>query len=148
MSNSLTTRAALGLIPLYVGILLRHYYYKLVKGKGKTSIPVPLRSKELMYDEAFSITRVSTVPPFSLNLAVLTKPPELHGHSNEVYPSPSLPHYICSEDWFFSRLWHGVSAIRSKKCRSSRSSICPSLPPHTSCGCRCRFPPAQTLRAH
>jgi hypothetical protein len=59
MSNSLTTRTALGLIPLYVGILLRHYYYKLVNGKGKTSIPVPLRSKELMYDEAFTITRVS-----------------------------------------------------------------------------------------
>jgi hypothetical protein len=59
MSNSLTTRTALGLIPLYVGILLRHYYYKFVNGKGKTSMPVPLRSKELMYDEAFTITRVS-----------------------------------------------------------------------------------------
>lgn len=59
MSNSLAMRTALGLIPLYVGILVRHYYLKLVKGKDDTSTPVPLRRKELMYDEAFSIARVS-----------------------------------------------------------------------------------------
>ena len=59
MSNSLTTRTTLGLIPLYVGVLLRHYYYKLVEDKTKTRFTVPLRREELMYDEAFTITRVS-----------------------------------------------------------------------------------------
>jgi hypothetical protein len=63
MSNSLSRRIALGLFPLLLGVLLRHYYTKLVrdknKGKGKACVAVPLRSEELMYDEAFSIMRVS-----------------------------------------------------------------------------------------
>jgi hypothetical protein len=59
MSNSLTTRTILGLIPLYMGVLLRHYYCKLFKDKNKALFTVPLRSEELMYDEAFTITRVS-----------------------------------------------------------------------------------------
>ena len=59
MSNSLTTRTTLGLIPLYVSVLLRHYYYKLVKDKSEARFTVPLRREELMYDEAFTITRVS-----------------------------------------------------------------------------------------
>ncbi|KAI9460341.1 hypothetical protein F5148DRAFT_1150733 [Russula earlei] len=56
MSNSLMRRTLLGLFPLLVRILLRHYYSKLVKGNGKGKA-VPLRRKELMYDAAFSITR-------------------------------------------------------------------------------------------
>ncbi len=59
MSISLATSTTLGLIPLYVGILLRHYYCKLLKGKGKARFAVSLRREELMYDEAFSIARVS-----------------------------------------------------------------------------------------
>ena len=65
MSNTLALRTTLGLIPLYVGVLLRHYYYKLVKGKNKARYTVRLRRKELMYDEVFTITRVS-YSPFSL----------------------------------------------------------------------------------
>jgi hypothetical protein len=59
MSYSLTTRTTLGLIPLCVGIMLRHYYYKLVKDKTKAPFTVPLCREELMYDEALTITRVS-----------------------------------------------------------------------------------------
>ncbi|KAI0301668.1 hypothetical protein B0F90DRAFT_287335 [Multifurca ochricompacta] len=62
MSSSLTARTTLGLMPLAVGILLRHYYDKIIKDKdkertGATKTFVPLRSEELIYDEAFSITR-------------------------------------------------------------------------------------------
>jgi hypothetical protein len=65
MSNSLTRRITLGLFPLALGVLLRHYYSKLVRNKGKECVAVPLRSKELMYDEAFSVMRVSYHPPSS-----------------------------------------------------------------------------------
>jgi hypothetical protein len=67
MSNSLTRRTTLGLVPLFLGILLRHYYNKLTKNKSRKNpsvVVVPLRSEELMYDEAFSIVRVS-YPPLS-----------------------------------------------------------------------------------
>jgi hypothetical protein len=63
MSNSLTRRTTLGLFPLVLGVLLRHYYSKLAKDKTKGCVAVPLRSKELMYDEAFNIIRVSYHPP-------------------------------------------------------------------------------------
>ena len=64
MSTSLSRRIALGLFPLLLGVLLRHYYTKLLvrdknKHKGKACLAVPLRNEELMYDEAFSIMRVS-----------------------------------------------------------------------------------------
>ena len=62
MPDTLAMRTTLGIIPLYVGILLRHYYYKLVKGKNKERYTVRLRRKELMYDEVFTITRVSYGP--------------------------------------------------------------------------------------
>jgi hypothetical protein len=146
MSNSLTTRTTLGLIPLYVGILLQHYYYKLVEGKGKAHFTVPLRREELMYDEAFTITRVSHGIILTPKLTLLTETPEFHGHSNEVFSSTILYHYINSDLGF----WHvcdGVLVIRSKKCRNSRRSIRPSLPPHMLCGCLCHFRPAQTRRA-
>jgi hypothetical protein len=61
MSNPLTRRTTLGFIPLVVAILLRHYYCKFVKGKGRGHVAVPLRIKELMYDEAFGVSRVRTV---------------------------------------------------------------------------------------
>ncbi|KAH9020634.1 alpha beta-hydrolase [Lactarius pseudohatsudake] len=61
MSASLTTRTTLGLMPLAIGILLRHYYGRVVKDKSKSregaAVLVPLRLEELMYDEAFTITR-------------------------------------------------------------------------------------------
>lgn len=54
------------MFPLVLGVL-RHYYSKLVKGKGngKECIAVPLCNEELMYDEAFSVMRVrySTIFP-------------------------------------------------------------------------------------
>ncbi|KAF8258131.1 Alpha/Beta hydrolase protein [Lactarius quietus] len=62
MSASLTTRTTLGLMPLAIGILLRHYYEKVLKDNNKSKNgdgAVPLRLEELMYDEAFTITRVS-----------------------------------------------------------------------------------------
>jgi hypothetical protein len=58
-------------MPLAIGILLRHYYDKVIKDKNKNengegaAVPVPLRLEELMYDEAFSITRVSLPPLLS-----------------------------------------------------------------------------------
>ncbi|KAI0301665.1 hypothetical protein B0F90DRAFT_1716708 [Multifurca ochricompacta] len=61
MSRLLTTKTTLKFMPLAIGILLRHYYEK-VKAKNKEGAEtektfVPLRCEELMYDEAFSITR-------------------------------------------------------------------------------------------
>jgi hypothetical protein len=70
MSNSLTRRTTLGFMPLFLRILLRHYYNKLIKDKSRenaSAVVVPLRSEELMYDEAFSIVRVSyPFPPIRL----------------------------------------------------------------------------------
>ncbi|KAH8984794.1 Alpha/Beta hydrolase protein [Lactarius hatsudake] len=61
MSTSLTTKTALGLMPLALGIVLRHYYDRVIKDKSKSkegaAAPVPLRLEELMYDEAFTISR-------------------------------------------------------------------------------------------
>ncbi|KAH9020633.1 Alpha/Beta hydrolase protein [Lactarius pseudohatsudake] len=61
MSASLTTKTTLGLMPLAIGILLRHYYNRVIKDKNKSgegeAVPVPLRFEELKYDEAFTITR-------------------------------------------------------------------------------------------
>ncbi|KAH8985534.1 Alpha/Beta hydrolase protein [Lactarius akahatsu] len=61
MSTSLTTKTALGLMPLALGIVLRHYYERVIKDKSKSkegaAAPVPLRLEELMYDEAFTISR-------------------------------------------------------------------------------------------
>ncbi|KAI9441920.1 alpha beta-hydrolase [Lactarius indigo] len=61
MSASLTTRTTLGLMPLAIGIVVRHYYDRVIKDKSKSregsTGPVPLRLEELMYDEAFTITR-------------------------------------------------------------------------------------------
>ena len=74
MSTSLATRTTLGLIPLAIGILLRHYYDKVLKDKNKGKNgdgPVPLRLEELMYDEAFTLTRVSSLHSSSC----LSQPP-------------------------------------------------------------------------
>lgn len=67
MSTSLTTKTALGLMPLALGIVLRHYYERVIKDKSKSkegaAAPVPLRLEELVYDEAFTISRVSASSP-------------------------------------------------------------------------------------
>lgn len=90
MSTSLTTRTILGLMPLAIGILLRHYYDKVLKDKTKgknRDESVPLHIEELMYDEAFTLIRVS----FSSLLLVCLNPQsiqstELHGLGNKVCP--------------------------------------------------------------
>jgi len=73
MSTSLTTRMTLSIMPIAIGVVLRHYYDRVLKDKNKSkneegaALPVPLRLEELMYDEAFTITRVSLLLyPFSL----------------------------------------------------------------------------------
>ncbi|KAI9452278.1 Alpha/Beta hydrolase protein [Lactarius psammicola] len=63
MSTSLTASTTLSLMPLAIGILLRHYFDRVLKNKNKSkneegaAVRVPLRLGELMYDEAFTITR-------------------------------------------------------------------------------------------
>jgi hypothetical protein len=73
MSTSLTTRTTLGLMPLAIGILLRHYYDKVLKDKNKAKNgdgSVPLRLEELMYDEAFTLTRVSLHLPLLPGISI------------------------------------------------------------------------------
>jgi hypothetical protein len=73
MSTSLTTRTTLGLMPLAIGILLRHYYEKVLKDKNKGKNgdgPVPLRLEELMYDEAYTLTRVSSHFPLLPEISI------------------------------------------------------------------------------
>ena len=95
MSTSLATRTTLGLIPLAIGIILRHYYDKVLKDKNKGKNgdgPVPLRLEELMYDEAFTLTRVSPsiLLPVCLNPQSIQST-ELYGLGNKVRPfHPSL----------------------------------------------------------
>ena len=88
MSTSLATRTTLGLIPLAIGILLRHYYDKVLKDKNKGKNgdgPVPLRLEELMYDEAFTLTRVSSLHSSScLSQPQSIQSTELYGFGNEV----------------------------------------------------------------
>jgi hypothetical protein len=53
-------------MPLFLRTLLRHYYNKLIKDNSRenaSAVVVALRSEELMYDEAFSIARVSYHSP-------------------------------------------------------------------------------------
>ena len=73
MSTSLATKTTLGFMPLAIGVLFRHYYDRVLKDRNKVkngegaAIPVPLRLEELMYDEAFTITRVSLFFLFCAN---------------------------------------------------------------------------------
>ena len=79
---------ATGLHSRIQSILLCHYYDKVLKDKNKEKNgdgPVPLRLEELMYDEAFTLTRVS----LSILLPVCINPQsiqltELYGFGNEV----------------------------------------------------------------
>jgi hypothetical protein len=91
--------------------------------------------------------RESRLVPFSLS-KTYTKPnpPELHGRGDGVRSSSVFDHYIGFEDGLWN-VCDNVLAIRSKKCRSLRRSIHPSLPPLTSCECPCRPRPARTQRA-
>ena len=100
MSTSLTTKTTLGLMPLAIGILLRHYYDRVLKDKNKNkngegaAALVPLRLEELMYDEAFTITRVSlsllnpkSIQPSRYDLRLCAT--ELYGFGNKVRPTLS-----------------------------------------------------------
>ena len=139
MSTSLATRTTLGLIPLAIGILLRHYYDKVLKDKNKGKNggdgPVPLRLEELMYDEAFTLTRVS----LSILLSVCLNPQsiqstELHGLGNKV----RLFHIL---HFSLNQAVRVVTPSRS----SSNSRICtrPRGPHPTSCASPFRSHAAQ-----
>jgi hypothetical protein len=43
--------------PLFLETLVKHYFARVVKDSSK--LGVPLRSEELLYDEAFNIVKVS-----------------------------------------------------------------------------------------
>lgn len=79
--SSLTTKTTLGIMPLAIGIVLRHYFARVRKDKNKSkngegaAVPVPLRLEELMYDEAFTITRVSL---YSFLLSANLNQPHAH----------------------------------------------------------------------
>ena len=92
-------------MPLAIGILLRHYYGRVLKDKsrnknsGGAAIPVPLRLEELMYDEAFTITRVSLSPlspksiqPSRYNLRLCAT--ELHGFGDKVRPTSTVNTFL------------------------------------------------------
>jgi hypothetical protein len=42
--------------PLFFETLVKHYFSRVIKGDSKSG--VPLRSEELLYDEAFNIIKV------------------------------------------------------------------------------------------
>lgn len=150
MSTSLSTSTTLGLMPLAIGILLRHYYGRVLKDKnrnknsGGAAIPVPLRLEELMYDEAFTITRVSLFHlPVSFNPKSIQHfrlcSTELYGLGNKVRPSLSLP----------SLLSQSVRVvIPSRSSSNSRSSTRPRGPRPTLCASPFRRRAAKRRRAY
>jgi hypothetical protein len=93
MSNSLTRKTALSFMPLFLRILLRHYYNKLGKKRSRenaSAAVVPLRREELMYDEAFSIVRVSYPFPSIWLCMYDIHTPELYGRNNRVSRSSPI----------------------------------------------------------
>ena len=50
--------------PLFLETLVKHYFARVIKDSSK--LAVPLRSEELLYDEAFNIVKVSSDPSFVL----------------------------------------------------------------------------------
>jgi hypothetical protein len=69
-------KTTFGLMPLAIGILLRHHYDRVLKDKIKANTEtghVPLRLEELIYDEAFTLTRVS-LPSFYLSVSTPIDP--------------------------------------------------------------------------
>lgn len=56
MPNTLISRVGLTVGPLFLETLVKHYFSRVVKDGSKSA--VPLRSEELLYDEAFNIVKV------------------------------------------------------------------------------------------
>ncbi|KAH8985537.1 Alpha/Beta hydrolase protein [Lactarius akahatsu] len=101
--SSLTTRTTLGLMPLAIGILLRHYYKRVIKDKSKSgegaAVPVPLRLEELKYDEAFTITRNFMDASANHTVEELQQFTNLHtpvGPSSQVVRA-AVPQTCCAE---------------------------------------------------
>ncbi|KAI0260170.1 hypothetical protein BC834DRAFT_561739 [Gloeopeniophorella convolvens] len=86
MSNPLTRRTTLGIMPQFLGILVRHYYDRLVKDAAKAG--VPLRHEELLYDEAFSIAKKF------MEAAVVNTVEDLQGFTKLRTPAPPSVHVV------------------------------------------------------
>lgn len=56
MPNTLISRVGLTVGPLFLETLVKHYFARVIKDGSKSA--VPLRSEELLYDEAFNIVKV------------------------------------------------------------------------------------------
>jgi hypothetical protein len=56
MPNTLISRVGLTVGPLFLETLVKHYFARVIKDSSKSG--VPLRSEELLYDEAFNIVKV------------------------------------------------------------------------------------------
>jgi hypothetical protein len=56
MPNTLISRVGLTVGPLFLETLVKHYFSRVIKDGSKSA--VPLRSEELLYDEAFNIVKV------------------------------------------------------------------------------------------
>ena len=56
MPNTLISRVGLTVGPLFLETLVKHYFSRVIKDGAKSG--VPLRSEELLYDEAFNIVKV------------------------------------------------------------------------------------------
>jgi len=56
MPNTLIGRVGLTVGPLFLETLVKHYFARVIRDGSK--LGVPLRSEELLYDEAFNIVKV------------------------------------------------------------------------------------------
>ncbi|KAI0260172.1 hypothetical protein BC834DRAFT_902176 [Gloeopeniophorella convolvens] len=83
MPNSLTRRVSLKIGPLFFETLVKHYFDRALK--NGTKLGVPLRSDELLYDEAFNIVKYP---------AARHTVEELQSFSNVRTPSPPWVHVV------------------------------------------------------
>ncbi|KAH9996971.1 hypothetical protein BJV74DRAFT_827169 [Russula compacta] len=86
MPNSLTRRVGLTIGPLFLETLVKHYFARVIRDGSK--LGVPLRSEELLYDEAFNI-----VKDF-LDASTRHTVEELQSFSNVRTPSPPWVHVV------------------------------------------------------
>ncbi|KAF8491456.1 lipase/ esterase [Russula emetica] len=86
MPNTLISRVGLTVGPLFLETLVKHYFARVIKDSSKSG--VPLRSEELLYDEAFNI-----VKDF-LNVSTRHTVEELQSFSNVRTPSPPWVHVV------------------------------------------------------
>ncbi|KAH0829091.1 hypothetical protein J3R83DRAFT_2555 [Lanmaoa asiatica] len=87
MPNSLTRAASLGLGPIALDTLLRHYFDRVKKEKAGDDLPfTQLRQDELLYDEAFSIAKRF------FGVAIHHSVEEIQAFSNTRTPSPPWVH--------------------------------------------------------